>query len=236
MRTNKNLKNIWGGGAELAFTLAEVLITLGVIGVVAALTLPTLIQNHKKVSIAAKLKKFSSTMEQAILAEKAENPDIQNWLANYNIDANFKEWFDAHLKRHLNILNSTHYNKYYTKVAFADGSGFVAYIPSGATSTSQTSPTAYFFYCTEIRYCKEQKYDGKTTFLFSLCGDGKFIPGTCGAYYNVTNREAILNSCKYGNHDSTTSHVDARHACARLIQFDGWEIKSDYPWMQTILK
>lgn len=74
MRTNKNLKNIWGGGAELAFTLAEVLITLGVIGVVAALTLPALIQNHKKVSTAAKLKKFSSTMEQAILAEKAENP------------------------------------------------------------------------------------------------------------------------------------------------------------------
>lgn len=31
-----------------AFTLAEVLITLGIIGVVAAMTLPTLIQNHQK--------------------------------------------------------------------------------------------------------------------------------------------------------------------------------------------
>ena len=31
-----------------AFTLAEVLITLGIIGVVAALTLPTLISNYKK--------------------------------------------------------------------------------------------------------------------------------------------------------------------------------------------
>ena len=30
-----------------AFTLAEVLITLGIIGVVAAMTLPTLIQNHQ---------------------------------------------------------------------------------------------------------------------------------------------------------------------------------------------
>lgn len=29
------------------FTLAEVLITLGIIGVVAALTIPTLIQNYK---------------------------------------------------------------------------------------------------------------------------------------------------------------------------------------------
>ena len=33
---------------KVAFTLAEVLITLGIIGVVAALTLPTLIQNYKK--------------------------------------------------------------------------------------------------------------------------------------------------------------------------------------------
>lgn len=31
-----------------AFTLAEVLVTLGVIGVVASLTMPTLIENHKK--------------------------------------------------------------------------------------------------------------------------------------------------------------------------------------------
>ena len=34
---------------KFAFTLAEVLITLGIIGIVAALTLPTLIHNnHKK--------------------------------------------------------------------------------------------------------------------------------------------------------------------------------------------
>ena len=32
---------------QKGFTLAEVLITLGIIGVVAALTLPALIQNHK---------------------------------------------------------------------------------------------------------------------------------------------------------------------------------------------
>ena len=35
-------------GKKLAFTLAEVLITLGIIGVVAALTLPALISNYKK--------------------------------------------------------------------------------------------------------------------------------------------------------------------------------------------
>lgn len=39
------------------FTLAEVLITLGVIGIVAALTIPSLISNHNKSVTAARLSK-----------------------------------------------------------------------------------------------------------------------------------------------------------------------------------
>ena len=45
-----------GGGKGLAFTLAEVLITLGIIGVVAALTLPNLVANYKKQVLATQLK------------------------------------------------------------------------------------------------------------------------------------------------------------------------------------
>ena len=40
----KKLKNV----RKHAFTLAEVLVTLGIIGVVAALTMPTLMANHQK--------------------------------------------------------------------------------------------------------------------------------------------------------------------------------------------
>lgn len=43
-----------------AFTLAEVLITLGIIGVVAALTIPTLMSNHRANVTMQKLKKFYS--------------------------------------------------------------------------------------------------------------------------------------------------------------------------------
>ena len=42
-----------------AFTLAEVLVTLGIIGVVAAMTMPTLINNTGNEKYVAKLKKSS---------------------------------------------------------------------------------------------------------------------------------------------------------------------------------
>ena len=42
---------------QTAFTLAEVLITLGIIGVVAAMTLPSLIANHQKQVYVTGLKK-----------------------------------------------------------------------------------------------------------------------------------------------------------------------------------
>lgn len=43
---------------KIAFTLAEVLVTLGIIGVVAAITMPTLIDNHQKKVAATRLENF----------------------------------------------------------------------------------------------------------------------------------------------------------------------------------
>ncbi len=47
------------------FTLAEILITLGIIGVVAALTAPSLVQNSGSAQVGPKLAKFSSSFEVA---------------------------------------------------------------------------------------------------------------------------------------------------------------------------
>ena len=66
--------------SKYAFTLAEVLVTLGIIGVVAALTMPSLIQNHNKQIIETRLKKFYSTINQAILmAEQDKNIMRTDW-------------------------------------------------------------------------------------------------------------------------------------------------------------
>jgi len=59
------------------FTLAEVLITLGIIGVVAALTIPTLMANYQKVQEVAGLKKAYAEITEALrlMANDAGCPD-----------------------------------------------------------------------------------------------------------------------------------------------------------------
>ena len=54
------------------FTLAEVLITLGIIGVVAAMTIPTLISNTNGAKFRSQFKKTLSTLNQAGLMSQAQ--------------------------------------------------------------------------------------------------------------------------------------------------------------------
>ena len=65
---------------RVAFTLAEVLITLGIIGVVASLTLPPLIQKHQKQVWVNQLKKSVSTWENGfkMMMADAETDDLLN--------------------------------------------------------------------------------------------------------------------------------------------------------------
>ena len=57
---------------RFGFTLAEVLITLGIIGVVAAMTIPTLIANTNSAKFRSQFKKTLSTMNQAALMGQAQ--------------------------------------------------------------------------------------------------------------------------------------------------------------------
>lgn len=50
----------------LGFTLAEVLVTLGIIGVVSAMTVPTLVQNYQRETYVTQLHKVYSELSQAV--------------------------------------------------------------------------------------------------------------------------------------------------------------------------
>lgn len=67
---------------KIGFTLAEVLITLGIIGVVAALTLPTLIQKQQEKATVTALKKFYSSFSQAYMRAIQENGTPDTWYEN----------------------------------------------------------------------------------------------------------------------------------------------------------
>ena len=61
-----------------AFTLAEVLITLVIIGVIAAITVPTIVANSQEQSIKAALKKNTSVLQQVLYKYQMEHGEQLN--------------------------------------------------------------------------------------------------------------------------------------------------------------
>ena len=64
-----------------AFTLAEVLITLGIIGVVASLTMPSVISNQNEKKTVTRVKKAYSTLQQAYLRAEQDFGTPDGWEA-----------------------------------------------------------------------------------------------------------------------------------------------------------
>ena len=70
-----------------SFTLAEVLITLTIIGVIAALTIPNLMRNYRKQQRISEIKAAYSIIQNAVRLSVAENGDVRNW--DYNQSTEF---------------------------------------------------------------------------------------------------------------------------------------------------
>lgn len=224
-----------------AFTLAEVLITLGIIGVVAAMTLPTLIQSHKKSEATARLKKFVSSMEQAILfAENdngtkayqwtdiddyseqiAENPQLEHDLTY----AYWKKYFAPYIKSveeekgvYVETEDGETDNTKRTKIYFADGS----------------TVAMHFGHCIDLIFDingeRLPNSYGKDMFMFFIATNKshskedahELYPNkSFGAVYMpvYTTREKALEACKSN-----------AQRCSALLQYDNWEFKDDYPY------
>lgn len=87
------------------FTLAEVLITLGIIGVVAALTLPNLIANYQKKELNTRFAKVYSTYSNALVQIIEENGDVPEcyYFNGYSKVAECESFFKNYIKK-LNIV------------------------------------------------------------------------------------------------------------------------------------
>lgn len=65
--------------SKKGFTLAEVLIVIGIIGIIAQMTIPTLVQNVQEKTTVTALKKAYSTLSQAYTMAVQENGTPDNW-------------------------------------------------------------------------------------------------------------------------------------------------------------
>lgn len=88
---------------KLAFTLAEVLVTLGIIGVVAAMTMPTLVSNHQKKVYVTQLKKVYTELTQALSRYKNDNNAINIMEAGNMTTTNCSEKF---LQKYFNVTGT----------------------------------------------------------------------------------------------------------------------------------
>ena len=141
----KNILSQSGDGKEgcvgnlksAAFTLAEVLITLGIIGVVAALTLSMIIPNLEAKKTEAKLKKFYTVIAQATRQSEADNGDWSNW----GNSSTPKDFYNTYYKNYLNAVSEKYRNgRLY--LVLADGS--CIYLRQNGESNN-SYPTAYYW-------------------------------------------------------------------------------------------
>ena len=105
---NSNMKK-YSCGIK-GFTLAEVLITLGIIGVVAALTIPTLISKYQETQFKAAYKKAYADLNQVLLQAFANN-EIPYRTSRYSENSTQKE-FDL-IKKGFKVSKSCELDNFY---------------------------------------------------------------------------------------------------------------------------
>lgn len=198
---------------KCGFTLAEVLITLGVIGVVAALTIPVLVQNADEKATVTKLKKVYSTLSNAYNLAVKDNGTPDTWgissvgapeslstLVPYlNInkdctDGSLGCFPNGVLYTYMKGGNDTLYNNYgIPKVRLSDGTLLAGY-GNSATCSQSFGPTQALSntcaeYYVDVNGDKGPNQWGRDMFVFFLTKYGIIPVGTepQNAWYRFPN-------------------------------------------------
>ena len=214
-----------GNIRRLAFTLAEVLITLGIIGVVAAMTMPSLIEQHRKSEYITRLKRFYTTMQQAVLLYNYHTGETSgNWDNPESSYESIHQFWDKHFTPYftsvLKIEKHQSYGEYASegaKISFTDGSCVII------THTN----LAY-----DVNCDKGKNAYGTDIYSFSL------DKGNFGSYKYIWDINGTIKPPE-GEEDFSRDLNDRKNVqrlcktepmfCAQLLLMDGWQYKNDYP-------
>ncbi len=93
-----------GRGRKAAFTLAEVLITLGIIGVVAGMVVPNTVSNFQEKQTVVRLNHTYSILNDAVAAIVKERYKLNYW------GDDSREFFEAELTKHLRVIDKQQCN------------------------------------------------------------------------------------------------------------------------------
>ena len=219
---------------RVAFTLAEVLITIGIIGVVAAMTIPNLIQENQKRATVTKLQKGISVINQAykLSFDEQGEPDSafdmgaeeyfkQYWqpylkvvtycdlysTCGYNRSAPFRDANNNNTTRNVVLENS--------RTSFYTADGLLYIILIGAKSDGVFYENNQIMI--DINGGELPNKYGKDVFFLERIEDGL---GVRPYGYGMTDTEINENCSKKGK----------GQYCAEKIRRAGWRIENDYPW------
>ena len=228
---------IHGGEKKAAFTLAEVLITLAIIGVVAAMTIPTLIFNYNKKVIETRLARFYSIMNNAVALSEVDNGPKTSW--NFVLEEKDENGdYINQLSKTSNFVDK--YLLPYLKVVKVENSVFntldvsVYYLTDGSAFciTSVDSHHIYFF-PQNVKKCLEKNVDGRGICHFPFA----FLPAQTLQYNHKYHFNKGIEPYKFAWDGNTETFLTgSRYSCdsngmycTALIQANGWKIPDNYP-------
>ena len=228
---------------RFAFTLAEVLITLGIIGVVASMTLPVVVQKCKNIIVETRLKKVYTIMNQAIQRAEADYGAKEDWDFS---DENFWNKYFAPYIKVVKIERIKDNNYTYNKIYLPDGSLLISkYMQvvkdendneSEVMNVGYGSNADYFFYPNAKNFNMNTFSDysdsGKNFFIFRFAQNVTtdyfhyrkgFMPYAHGLHQNFDNMYE-------GGNFSCNKNSYYNCYCTFAIMQNGWKIPKDYPF------
>ena len=223
-----------------AFTLAEVLITLGIVGVVARLTLPALTQNVQQQAAEATFAKAVNTLEtvnEKMKLEGASKKVSTSYVPNSDVSGvHAKDYLPA-LSRHLNgsykqmnlMINGTNRNNLHT-FRTKDGILFTA-TQNGIGVSPARSPKYYSsmdsLFVIDINGVKGPNKFGKDQFEVVIDNYGAVIPYG-GAQYVEYHGGNVLWETNNGCPSRQDVKPNNPRACSGAIADNGYKILYAY--------
>lgn len=236
------------------FTLAEVLITLGIIGIVAAMTIPTLINNYQKEQTVVQYKKTFSEISQAMKMAEVDNGSMDTWdfsSAGADNAVRTKLFADTYLFPYIKTIKQcvgADAGCWKAPASLSNNYGYLGLpMPAGYQSAIMSNGYSIYFWKSSLIGAgshavvwvdidgpqRGRGMIGKDVFGIKInLNDGTGAPAQKMGVYPIGlgytpmfTRDELLSGCTKTDNTST-----AGGNCGGLIALDGWKIADDYPW------